>query len=80
MGLFACLKDQVAAILCILKIVFTICDARKMRSDEFFCTLLVYLVYIAKLSRYYTFARSTGVLRNAQRHTSTWEFCKLPAM
>ena len=39
MGLFLCLTDQVAAKLCIPKVVFNICDARKMRSDEFFYTL-----------------------------------------
>ena len=41
MGLFTCLSDQIAAKLCIPKIVFTICDARKVRSDEFFLYLTV---------------------------------------
>ena len=30
------LVDQVTAMICIPKIVFNICDARKMKSDEFF--------------------------------------------
>ena len=30
------LVDQVTAKICIPKIVFNICDARKMKSDEFF--------------------------------------------
>ena len=42
MGLFICLTDQVAAKLCIPKVVFNICDACKMKSDEFFLYLTVH--------------------------------------
>ena len=38
------------------------------------------LVYIQVLRLKGTFNRSTGVLRNAQKHISRWEFLKLLAM
>ena len=36
---FYMLNDQVTAKICIPKMIFNICDARKMRSDEFFLYL-----------------------------------------
>ena len=43
-GNFHMLANQVTAKICIPKIVFSICDARKMRSDEFFLFIL-YALY-----------------------------------
>ena len=39
---FCMLDDQVTAKICIPKIVFSICDASKMRRDEVFLYLTVY--------------------------------------
>ena len=50
------LDDQVTAKICIPKIVFDICDARKMKSDEFFLyhTVSTFLraLCVAKLFNY----------------------------
>ena len=39
------LDDQVTAKICIPKIIFNICDARKMRSDEVFLYIPVYSIH-----------------------------------
>ena len=76
MGLFICLSDQVAAKLCVIMIVFNICDARKMNSDEFFsvpyckCDLNFINIMIEVVWHYATIA-STEIFDDKTRNRAT---------
>ena len=62
---FYMLDDQATAKICIPKIIFNICDARKMRSDEVFLYILVYIISKTNFSRTFSKLKNCTKLRKS---------------